>query len=145
MGEPGRVKCERVAADVFGSQKVVIRITYDPGPTGWAGIYWQSPDGNWGTSPGRDLSGVKKISFLVRGESGGEIVEFRAGGTKGKFPDTFVQSIGKSALSKGWERRTINLDGKDLSNVAGAFCWSAAASDNKTSPIVFYIADLAFE
>jgi hypothetical protein len=136
---------ERNSSDVFGVQKTVIKITARPGPQGWAAIYWQYPDGNWGTSPGRNLTGHRKLTFLVRGENGGEIVEFKAGGITGKFADTFVQTVGKIDLQKTWDRQTISLGGKDLSNVVGAFCWSAAAADNKSAPIVFYLTDIVIE
>src|SRR5712691_9681162 len=46
-----------------------------------AGAYWQDPVNNWRKTPGPtgyDLSGFSKLTFWVRGQSGGEVVQFLA-------------------------------------------------------------------
>jgi hypothetical protein len=58
-----------------------IKIRYQPGfGQGWAGIYWQYPENNWGDLPGYRFRGVKKLTFWARGEKGGEESEFKVGG-----------------------------------------------------------------
>ena len=133
------------ASMVDGRDVMIIRIEYRQGPRGWAGIYWQYPDGNWGQKPGKSLVGAKRISFYAKGERGGEIVEFKSGGITGnRYQDTFEKTLGKQRLSNSWTRYVIDLSKEDLSNVIGAFAWVAAGSDNN-GHIIFYIANLIVE
>jgi hypothetical protein len=129
---------------VDGVSELATRIEYRRGPKGWAGIYWQHPENNWGTQPGLDLSGARRITFLARGDRGGEIAEFKAGGTEGRHADSFAKSLGKVSLSAEWRAFSIDLTKEDLSNVVGAFAWVAAAGD-KEVPYVVYIARLTVE
>ena len=98
-----------------------IRISYRAkGPKGWAGIYWQYPENNWGDKgPGLDLSGATKVTFWARGKNGGEWVKFFVGGINrapyhnSKFPhaDPFGPiGTGYVRLSKDWQKFTIPLD-----------------------------------
>jgi len=123
---------------------LVVRVTYAPGDSGWAGVYWQHPPNNWATEPGLDLRGAREVAFLARGEVGGEIVEFKSGGIfrGGPYPDSFEASLGSVALAKEWRPYRIDLSRGDLSNVIGAFAWVAAAGDNGNRPMTFYVADL---
>lgn len=141
-GQTGKtyLTLEHVRADVNGSVKTAIRFDYKAGPTGWAGLYWQCPDGNWGTVKGIPLLGARAITFVARGDKGGEIVEFKAGGTRGAFPDSFEVSLGKISLAPTWTEYRLDLTGRDLSNVAGAFAWSAPAPP--TGRLSFYVADI---
>jgi hypothetical protein len=135
-----------VSIDVRGNQKVVTRLEYRPGTKGWAGIYWVYPGGNWGDEPGKSLIGASKITFLARGEYGGEIVEFKIGGIRGKtYEDTSEVSTGKVKLSTEWQEYTIDLSNQDLSNVIGAFAWIVAASDNENKTVTAYIANLVID
>ena len=135
------------AADVDGKTMPVIEIIYQKGPKGWAGIYWQYPDGNWGAEPGRNLLGAKKVTFWAKGAKGGEIVEFKSGGiSSGPYKDSYKTSIGKVILGKNWKRYTIDLSKHDLSSVIGAFAWTVAASDNnEAEKVITYLADLRIE
>ena len=60
----------------FHSAPVCVKVTYSPGPKGWAGIYWQNKANNWGDKPCRNLKkyGYTKITFWANGERGEEIV-----------------------------------------------------------------------
>jgi hypothetical protein len=137
------ISLSSVKVDFNGTEKVVTKFEYRPGPKGWGGIYWQYPDGNWGDQPGKSLIGAKEIAFWARGENGGEIVEFKAGGVSGKrYEDTFDVSLGKVELSKDWQEFAINLSNQDLSNVIGAFASIIAAGDNGSQNVTIYIADL---
>ncbi len=130
--------------DVNGLKKVVTKISYNPGPKGWGGIYWQYPENNWGKHPGRNLIGARKISFLAKGAVGGEIVEFISGGIQGEYNDSFKVSLGKLALLKSWKEYSIDLSQEDLSNVIGAFAW-VASKDANPDGITFYLKDIYFE
>lgn len=113
-------------------------------PDNFGGVVWQSPANNWGDQPGgRDLSGAKRIRFWARGEQGGERVEFKFGVLNGdqKFKDT--ASGGTTVtLTPEWKRYTIDLAGKDLSQILTGFCWVTAGHG---APITFYLDDIAFE
>jgi len=122
-----------------------IKITYTPGPKGWAGIYWQYPDSNWGEQPGRNLIGAHKLTFMAKGETGNEIVEFKTGGIRSpRYEDSFEKSLGRIKLSQSWNQHEIDLTDQDLSNVIGAFAW-VASKDANPDGLTFYLKDIYFE
>ncbi len=125
------------------SGNTCIKISYATGPAGFAGIYWSNKDCNWGDEPGYDLSnkGFSRITFWARGEHGGESAQFKAGGMQSKqYKDSFdfEPKLGIT-LNLGWNQYTIDLSGKDLSNVIGGFCWVSNSS------VTFYLDDLKYE
>lgn len=121
--------------------KVATKVDYHTkGNEGWAGIYWLHPNDNWGDKKGLSLDGANEITFFARGESGTEVVEFLAGGINGKYPDTFRKTLGKISLSTQWQQYSLSLADLDLSNVCGAFAWSAPMPAN--GRLVFYLADI---
>jgi hypothetical protein len=129
------------------STPTCIRISYQPGPAGWAGVYWQYPNGNWGAKPGRKIIGATKVSFWARGEKGKELVAFKAGGinTEGrKYRDSFEKSLGPVKLSKEWQPFEIPLGRADTTSVIGAFSWSASQKGNP-SGLVFFVDDIRYE
>lgn len=129
-----------------------IRVSYQPGNLGWAGIYFlrtdaQHPQGDWGDEPGYDLSGATQLTFWARGEQGGERVEFKVGGvdSPGKpYQDTLEKSLGVVTLSQEWQRFSIDLSGLDPSNVIGAFAWVASRANN-ASGLTFYLSEIVYE
>lgn len=129
------------------SAPTCIRITYRPNKKGWAGIYWQFPDGNWGDSPGRRIKGASRLTFLARGERGGELVQFKAGGifAQGKkYHDSFEIAISPVELTQEWQRYEIDFTRADLSSVLGAFAWTANRSGNPEG-LTFYLDDIRYE
>jgi len=142
-GEYGEkyVGFKRRAGSVKGFDTTVIQLSYRKGPKGWAGIYWQYPDGNWGTHMGRNLLGASKITFFAKGAQGGEIVEFKSGGIRGRYKDSYEVSLGKVVLKKNWEKYTIVLSASDLSTVIGVFAWVVTAADNESDEITTYISE----
>lgn len=130
------------------SDPVCIKIVYLLGPKGWAGIYWQNKPNSWGDKPGTNLQkmGYKKLTFWARGENGGEVVEFKAGGINvpGKpYKDSFEVSSGKIVLENTWKQYTLDLEGKDLSSVIGGFCWVASRAANPEG-LTFYLDDIYY-
>jgi hypothetical protein len=129
-----------------------IRIIYYPDLNNtnrrkWAGIYWQYPDSNWGDFLGRNLNGAKNLTFYARGESGGEKAEFKVGGvTTGNHPDsiTIPASTGVILLSKDWKQYRINLEGQNLTNVIGGFCWVTNENQNPLGSTI-YLDDIRYE
>jgi len=143
--DSGYISMRRVPSVIDGEDVVATRIEYRQGPEGWAGVYWQYPDKNWGEEPGRSLFGARAISFFARGEEGGEIVEFKSGGITGSpHADSYGRSLGPVTLFQDWRHYTIDLSKEDLSSVIGAFAWVAAGADNG-GHLVFYIAKIQVE
>lgn len=116
------------------------------GGNGWAGVYWQSPENNWGTQKegGRDRRGYRTLSFYARGDKGGERVTFFSGGITGRYPDTMDKREIVVKLTKAWRRYAISLRDADLRRVVGAFGWSATREDNP-SGATFYLDDVQFD
>jgi hypothetical protein len=128
-----------------GENNVYTKVTYEPGAKGWAGVYWLSPADNWGDNSGSKILGAAKITFWAIGVKGGEIVEFKTGGLKGKrFEDSFEKSLGSIALTNHWKQYSIQLKGQSLSTVLGAFAWVATAADNPNG-LTFYLDAIWFE
>ncbi len=114
---------------------------------GWAGLYFQDPPNNWGTMHGGyNLQNAKKLTFFARGKTGKELIyQFKVGGIKGDLQaDTAVAFIQNIRLTKDWKQYTINLEGYNLSNIVGGFCWIAIKKDNPDG-LTFYIDDIRFE
>lgn len=128
MGDIGDMEYDFEAAGSSGKTgKYCLKVSYsakNSGQQGWAGIYWQFPEGNWGNTPGGfDLTGAKHFLFYVRGEKGGENVSFKLGGISGtESYDSFAASTGILKLTKEWKKISIDLTDKDLSSVIGGFC-----------------------
>ena len=133
------------------SGSTCIKVTYSPGPDRWGGLYWQNLADNWGGVPGNDFSkkGFTQITFWARGEKGGEIIEFKAGGihdTTLPHKDSFtgITDPKRIELTTEWVQYTIDLQEKDLSGVIGGFCWVAAISSNPNG-VTFYYDDVFYE
>lgn len=121
-----------------------IKLSYEE-TGGWAGIVWQNPADDWGDMPGGfDLSGAKKLTFWVRGDKGGEMVEFKFGllGRNKPYHDSARGSSGRQRLSTAWEKVEIPCDGKDMSCIKTGFAWTVAG---RKEPVVFYIDDIRYE
>ena len=150
MGDHGDVRLNPNWKENVHSRNSCIKIEYRAQASqgnGWAGIYWQNPENNWGMRDGGgfNLSPAKKFTFWVRGEKGGEIIrEFKIGGISGAYPDTDTASIGPIELTAEWTQYTIDLTGMDLSYIIGGFAWVASAMDNPEG-IVFYLDDIIYE
>ena len=132
------------------ARKKSIRINYKFGPKDWAGIYWQNTEKNWGDKPGSNYSGqgYSKITFWARGETGLEVVDFKAGGidAAGKpNRDLFSRSTEGVHLTREWKQHSIDLSGADLSSVIGGFCWVAKGSAHDDDSITFYLEDITLE
>jgi len=126
---------------------LTIKITYQAGAVGWAGVYWQAPAGNWGDQPGKSVRAATKLTFWAAGLKGGEIVEFKSGGISAsgkKYKDSYEATLGSVGLTKDWKRYEISLAGKNLASVIGGFAWVATADANPGG-LTFYLDNVRFE
>ena len=143
MGDAGNIKMTDDDKTDPHSGKTAIKAQYTAGG-GWGGVVWQSPANDWGELPGGlDLTGAKKLTFWARGDKGGEVVSFSYGLLdKAKYADSSKGEIKDEKLTKEWKQYTIDLDGKDLSQIKTPFTWVLGA---KGDPITFYLDDIKFE
>jgi hypothetical protein len=136
---------DRPSTTAAGICHMVTYVPPDPAVKGWAGIYWQYPDGNWGTIPGFNVPvGATRVVFQAKGSKGGEIVSFFVGGIMDKanpYADT-VKASQDVTLTNAWAAYSIDLTGQSYTQVLGGFGWSMAADNAKTSSGVFYIDDI---
>jgi hypothetical protein len=128
-------------------------VSYAQGALGWAGVYWQSPENNWGTSAGLPIpAGATQVSFSAKGAMGGEIITFLAGGIGGTttpppaYADAFKEEL-KATLTNQWASYSISLAGKTYGgSVVGGFGWVTATQDNTLPlPITFYVDDIQWK
>lgn len=149
-GDLGNITLDTASRDDPHSEPTCIRITYSaalPGDEGWAGIYWQYPENNWGNNPnGRDLTGRTRLAFWAKGERGGEIAEFKVGGIIGSYPDSIQPAVstGIIVLSHEWIRYEIDLTGQNLSHVIGGFFWITRRNQNPAGCTI-YLDDIQYE
>ncbi len=139
-----------------GARGNCYRITYrplpptTPGNPAWAGVYWLSPQDNWGQKPGRKIQpGAAKVTFYAAGATGTESVAFRAGGVGDPmlpYQDAFrvEQSF---TLSTTMSPYFLDLSGQTYDTVIGGFAWIVTTYDAASwaagaPPIVFYLDDI---
>ena len=47
---------------------------------GWAGVYWQSPSGNWGSEPGIAVApGASAVRFVAWSSEADQVIDFLVG------------------------------------------------------------------
>ena len=117
----------------------------------WAGVAWQHPENNWGTAPGRKVTGATKVTVWAKGAVGGEIIDMSSGNSTyltppdpGKYKDTYYVQY-TATLTTEWQKIELPIpEAADLSSVLIPFIWVVAAPTDK-SATTFYIDDIRFE
>lgn len=130
-------------ARVSDRQGTVIKAGIKPGSE-WAGVVWQSPEGDWGEKDGGfDIKGAAKLTFWAKGEKGGEEIKFEYGilARTAKFFDTARDSM-TVKLTRDWKQYSFDLKGKDLSRIKTGFCWVAAPP---AGGVTFFLDDIRYE
>jgi len=153
MGDTDDISFSDDFTGTVHSGSTAISITYAASttvPKGWAGIYWQDPEDNWGDMQGGyDLGGASRLTFWARGQNGGEKAEFKVGGLgvwRDCCPDSLrpALSTGVITLTDQWQQYSIDLRGQDLSHIIGGFAWVASRCSNPGGA-TFYLDDILFE
>jgi hypothetical protein len=129
-------------------------VQYTPDELGWAGVYWQYPENNWGTLPeGYDLCGYAQLRFLAKSDQPGSKVKFFVGGI---YTGTYPSSIrypryargadwqGFVSLSTEWQEFHIDLLGADLGHVIDGFGW-VADQEHTPDGVTFYVDNIYFD
>ena len=143
MGNTGAMKVDDRCAEKPHSGETCMKVEYSANDN-WAGIFWQSPAGDWGDKPGgANLSKALTLVFWARGEKGGEKVSFFMGGIgKDKpFHDTANRKLENVVLKKSWTRYRIPLDGEDLSQIKTGFGFNFGGQGR---PFAFYLDDIEY-
>lgn len=143
MGNTGAMKVDDKCSEKPHSGETCMKVSYSDGGN-WAGIFWQSPAGDWGDKPGgANLSKASTLVFWARGEKGGEKVSFFMGGIgKDKpFHDTANRKLENVVLKKSWTRYRIPLDGEDLSQIKTGFGFNFGGQGK---PLAFYLDDIEY-
>ena len=151
MGNADAIRYQGSFPGTYRSYPDSIRITYTPPPGDptWAGVYWLFPENNWGNvSTALDLQNVTKLTFLAKGEKGGEQAEFKVGGVGADkpYPDSVQpeKSTGIVHLTTDWQEFTIDLTDRDLHHVVGGFCWATDTGQNPGGATI-YLDDIRYE
>lgn len=144
MGDTKNIIVRQNFIDGVRPDSLCTKISYSSGVNGWGGVFWQYPANNWCTLKGVDLSsgGYRKLTFYVKGDKGGEEIKFKSGQDCG---DSYNSEELTNRITKEWTKLTINLEGKDFSNISGAFCWVVDSKANNNGNVTFYIDDVKFE
>jgi len=134
MGDYGDLKFNDQATEEPFSGATSIKLIYTARKSqnnGWAGVYWQSSENNWGEADTSfDLSGFNKLVFMAKGAEGGEVLtKIEVGGIRKNviteesvsFPDSLDVEYGPIRLTNDWQEYYINLVDQDLSSVNGGF------------------------
>lgn len=136
-----------------GSYKVTLQGEYPAlkvayaaeGPCGWSGVMWQNPPNNWGElDGGYNLTAARKLMFWARGEKGGEIVEFKLGGTLSNYPDSANLSTGDITLANEWTEYTLDLAGAELDYISAGFGF-VVKQESSPEGCVFFLDNIRYE
>jgi hypothetical protein len=100
------------------------QFTWRPGRVGWAGVFWQYPEANWGTLPGLAIpEGATEVTLWAWGATGGEEVKFLAG-IGGAAADGFAAESTVFTLTTTPTQYRVALPTATLPNeLVGAFGW----------------------
>jgi hypothetical protein len=155
MGDVNDLKINGQSTEAVASGTTSIQITYTAKKSqgnGWAGVYWQSTQGNWGMQKtGFDLSDFNKLVFKAKGKVGGEVItSVKVGGLTtinnqpAAYPDTANVEYGPIKLTSDWQEFSVNIEGKDLSYINGGLAIIFNADQAGGNEQTIYIDDVYF-
>ncbi|MFH0880365.1 MAG: hypothetical protein V2A34_11685 [Lentisphaerota bacterium] len=146
MGDIADLKLSGAYKNLHQEGYPCLKVTYlAEGHQGWAGVGWQNPANNWGEfDGGYNLSNAKLLSFWARGEKGGEIVEFKLGGTAANYPDSENLTTGPLTLQNVWTQYALDLSQADLFYISAGF-GMVVKQDSNPNGCTFYIDDVKYE
>lgn len=134
------------------------KLGYKPGPESWAAIAWQHLPGgaklNFGDYPGLNLNGrgYRQVSVWARGlrDKNGLLpkVQFKAGGHTDPakpYQASFEVAGDFVTLTEDWRQYTLDLRGRNLSQVIAAFVVVIRALDVGPEGAIFYLDDIEYQ
>jgi hypothetical protein len=141
-GENGAITDDTLCADPRPGNKSGLchRFTIVPGSLGWAGVFWQYPEFNWGDGPGFDVPpGASRVRFYAWGGKGDETLKFLVGISEADGFGLESQPISLTTTPTQYE---IDLSTVTYSQVVGGFGWVAGDLVDTTS---FFLDDIRWE
>jgi len=149
VAETASGSCAARPADADGD---CYRFTYKASTKLWAGVYWQFPPNNWGSTEGKKVApGATEVSFWAAGGNGGETLKVTIGGIEDIMlpnKDSFKVQ-GSFTLTKDMTRYTVPLGNVTYERVIGGFSWVAnypeGTNPAMAQPIVVFLDDIAWE
>ena len=143
MGDTEKLTLEELSTEnpKVGEHCIKLDFTAD---SGWAGVVWQHPSGDWGDAPGGiDATGAEVLSFWAKGKEGGEKLTVGIGviGADKPYHDTVKESLDLTLTSE-WVQHEIVLKGKDLSRIKSGLFFSTASNGK---PYTFYLDEVVIK
>lgn len=143
MGNTEKLKMDEDSTENPKVGKECTKVTF-ASDSGWAGVVWQHPAGDWGDAPGGfDLTGATKLTFWARGNEGGEKVTLGIGNIAPPkvYHDTFT---GKKelTLTTEWQQFEIDLTEKNLTRIKSALYFTTSANGK---PLAFYLDEITIK
>ncbi len=143
MGSTDKLKMDEASTENPKVGKECTKVTF-ASESGWAGVVWQHPAGDWGDAPGGfDLTGASRLTFWARGNVGGEKVTIGIGNiAKPKiYHDTFTDKK-ELTLTKEWQQFELDLTGKDLTRIKSALYFTTASEGQ---PLAFFLDEITIK
>jgi len=133
-----------------------IKVTAPVRAGGWSGYVFGNgileqgsivPQMDWGEhDAGLNLTGATKLVIHARAADGQTaIIEFRMGTISGKYPDSGTKSSGLVTLNDQWKTIEIDLQGINLSRIAGGFAFFINDNNQGKSSVTVYIDEVYYE
>jgi hypothetical protein len=146
MGDISDIKITGCYSNLHQEGFPALKINYGGGGSmGWAGLVWQNPANNWGEfDGGYNLANAKQLTFWVRGDKGGEIVEFKLGGTASNYPDSDNLSTGDLTLTNVWKKYSLDITSAQLFYISAGFGF-ICKQDLNPGGATFYLDDIRYE
>jgi exo-beta-1,3-glucanase (GH17 family) len=156
--ESGVLQVNMLSTDNPHSPPYSQQWTYRPrlGHMGWAAVAWQFPENNWGEKPGKDWSnrGFSRVTVWARGlkDSHGVFpkLQFKAGGNtnpdRKNYPyrASFEVESDFVTLTDVWKQYSLDLKGKNLTQVISAFTVVVRAQDFPREGGTFFLDDIEY-
>ncbi|MCA1620967.1 MAG: hypothetical protein LC795_17000 [Acidobacteria bacterium] len=88
------------------------------------------------------LRSVARLTFMAKGESGREVLEFKVGADD--VEPSPARPLVSVTLTRDWRKYEVDLKGADLKRASALFVWAATDAANPPGAI-FYLDDIQFE
>jgi hypothetical protein len=139
---PSSLSIEEAFVDPDEHCEYCFKIEFEPGVIGRAGAILKS-------DKAKNIQDAERMVLFARGESGTEVVRFKAGGkitgnVNGAEPE-YAFTSKNVRLDKEWQRFEIDLSAVDLSRITHAFEYEIVGSEEAQSPIVIYLKGITFD
>lgn len=118
------------------------RLVWTPAGAGWAGVYWQYPENNWGQSPGLAIQeGASGVHVWLWSTSEVQ-AELFVGGIAGVNADPFNVRATVLVTPEPTEH-VLSLEGNSYERVIGGF--GVSVGGDPVGPVTLFVDDIAWQ